>query len=282
MRMQPKDPSPEPGGAQSSTAQDVHHQRSFFNSRVLLLLVLILCVIGGSAGFLYFTRANQIALVHRDATATSYAQASSTAYAQRLATAWTTVQNLNPPFGWVLVINDPLQNNSRGYHWAVSTAEFGGACTFHDGAYHVSESHPRAFLFCASGISDFSDFTYQVQMTIISGDQGGIGFRVDTTQNPTPIAYFHISTTGQYWFDDYTGSPRTLSSGFSRALHTGMNQPNLLAVVARGNTIDLYINLVHIATVIDSSASHGQIGVIANDISNPTEVVFSNARVWKL
>ncbi len=183
---------------------------------------------------------------------------------------------------WVLAINDPLRNNNRGYHWGEGTIEFGGACTFHDGAYHVSVSHLRTFVFCPSRSSDFSDFTYQVQMTIISGDQGGIGFRVDTTQNPTPIAYFHISTTGQYWFDVYAGSPRTLSSGLSRALHTGLNQPNLLAVVARGNTIDLYINLVHVATVIDSSASHGQIGVIANDIRNPTEVVFRNARVWTL
>jgi hypothetical protein len=58
----------------------------------------------------------------------------------------------------------------------VSTAEFGGACTFNNGAYHVSVPNPRAFLFCASGISDFSDFTYQVQMTIISGDQGGTAF----------------------------------------------------------------------------------------------------------
>jgi eukaryotic-like serine/threonine-protein kinase len=274
MRTQPTDPGPEPGGAQGGTAQDVHHQRRFFNRRVLLLPVLALCIIGGSAGFLAFTRANQIALVHRDAAASSYAQ--------RLATAWTTVENLYPPFGGVLAINDPLGNNSRGYHWAVGPGTVSTACAFHDGAYHASVSQPSTLLFCPSRSSDFSDFTYQVQMTIISGDQGGIGFRVDTTQNPPPLAYFRISTTGQYWFDVYTGSPRTLSSGLSPAIHMGLNQPNLLAVVARGSTIDLYINLIHIATVMDSSASHGQIGVIANDISNATEVVFSNARVWTL
>jgi hypothetical protein len=79
--------------------------------------------------------------------------------------------------------------------------------------------------------------------------------------------------TGQYWFDIYTGSPSTLSSGLSPAVHMGLNQPNVLTVVARGSTIDLYINLVHIATVMDSSASHGQIDVIANDIRNSIEVV---------
>jgi len=55
---------------------------------------------------------------------------------------------------------------------------------------------------------------------------------------------------------------------------------NLIAVVAKGNSITLYVNGQNIGSVSDSTYSQGEIGVAADDVSNPTEVVFSNAKVW--
>ena len=65
------------------------------------------------------------------------------------------------------------------------------------------------------------------------------------------------------------------------AIHTGLNQANTLAVVAQGNTFDLYVNDEKVDSVSDSTYSQGEIGVLAaNQAGNGTEVVFSNAMVW--
>jgi hypothetical protein len=56
----------------------------------------------------------------------------------------------------------------------------------------------------------------------------------------------------------------------------------LLAVIANGNTITMYVNHQQVASVQDSTYSQGQVGVAAEDVSGPTEVAFSNARVWTL
>ncbi len=61
---------------------------------------------------------------------------------------------------------------------------------------------------------------------------------------------------------------------------TELGQVNLIAVVAYGSSFDLYVNRQELITVSDSAYSSGQIGVIAEDINNPTEVAFSNAEDW--
>ncbi len=61
-----------------------------------------------------------------------------------------------------------------------------------------------------------------------------------------------------------------------------MNHPNLLAVVARNDTLDLYVNNQNITRVSNKAYSYGQIGVAAASETGLTEVVFSNAKVWVL
>ncbi len=131
---------------------------------------------------------------------------------------------------------------------------------------------------------NFSDFAYQVQMTIVKGDGGGIGFRIDNTKGSSYT--FFIGQNGDYalWSFNNCGSNNCkfseLRSGSSPFINTGLGQSNLLAVVASGSTIDLYVNNHKIDSVSDSSFSQGQIGVSATYLNGPTEVVFSNAKVW--
>ena len=75
---------------------------------------------------------------------------------------------------------------------------------------------------------------------------------------------------------------QTLANSSNTAIYRGLNQINLIAVVAKGSTITLYVNHQQIARVTDSTFSNGQLGVQAAPISHPTEVVFSNAKVWNL
>jgi hypothetical protein len=75
---------------------------------------------------------------------------------------------------------------------------------------------------------------------------------------------------------DKNGTSTIIASGYNAAIHADGN--NLIAVVACGSQIDLYVNRQLIKSLSDSTFSGGQIGVLAFS----SEVAFSNAKVWKL
>lgn len=83
-------------------------------------------------------------------------------------------------------------------------------------------------------------------------------------------------------FTGHTGA-NILQTGTAPAFHTGLGKPNLLAAVANGDHITIYINQVRITTITDSTYDRGQIGVAASSSNNtPIEVRFNNAKVWTL
>ncbi len=117
-------------------------------------------------------------------------------------------------------------------------------------------------------------------MTIIRGDCGALIFRADGSNGK--FYYFRICQDGTYAltrYDSFT-STQTLQSASSSAIKTGLNQSNVIAVVAIGGGIDLYVNRQKIPSMNDGTYTKGQIGVAADSPSNPTEVVFSNVRLW--
>jgi hypothetical protein len=101
-------------------------------------------------------------------------------------------------------------------------------------------------------------------------------------------ASLFVSADGTYALSLYTDSSDAQilrNTTLSDAIKQGLNQTNLIAVSAVGNTITLYINHQKLVSVNDSTYSHGQIGLFATsyiDSDNPTEVAFSNAKVWTL
>ncbi len=118
-------------------------------------------------------------------------------------------------------------------------------------------------------------------MTIIRGDGGGMIFRA----TPGSRVYeFLVHQDGTYDFVVWLDSThtRTLFSGFSPIIHTGLNQPNELTIVARSQTFYLYANKQYLANVRDGTYASGAIGLVASDITKTTEVAFQNAQVWTL
>ncbi|HXX77210.1 MAG TPA: hypothetical protein VEI53_01865, partial [Ktedonobacteraceae bacterium] len=80
---------------------------------------------------------------------------------------------------------------------------------------------------------------------------------------------------------DYSGNNvKDLAGGSSAAIVTGLNQTNTLGIVAQGSTLTIYVNKQKVTSVTDSSFTHGQIAVFADATNQPTEVAFSNAKVW--
>ncbi len=232
---------------------------------LLLVGLALLIAVGGSVGFFYFTRSNQ--QIPTSSTTTSPNQ-----------------QIPYPPYG-TLALDDPLSDNSQGHNWEESDPSL-GSCTFTGGAYHVNAMLNDSTNDCLAS-PNFSDFAYQVQMTIVKGDGGGIIFREDNARGNA--YYFAIGQQSGVWgyklwgFNNCNGNNCKVSelrSGSSTAITTGLNQSNLVAVVASGSTIDLYVNKQKIDSVSDNSYGSGQIGVAATYLKSPTEVVFSNAKVW--
>ncbi len=177
-----------------------------------------------------------------------------------------------------LVLDDPLQDNSKG-NWDITTVAGGGGCAFTEGAYHSTMPQTGSYSTCFEQTS-FSNFAYEVQMTIVKGDQGGICFRADRSKGS--FYYFHINTSGLYALETYNGdrSITILASGSSSAININLNQPNLLRAIAIGSQLSLYVNTHYLTTVTDSTYGQGQLGVVADNIRNPTDVAFSNVKVW--
>jgi hypothetical protein len=73
----------------------------------------------------------------------------------------------------------------------------------------------------------------------------------------------------------------TFLNASASSIHTGLGQTNLLVVVANNDILNLYVNHQLINTQQDSTFSSGQTAVVAENVNNPTEVVFRNARVWQ-
>ena len=178
------------------------------------------------------------------------------------------------------VLNDPLRDNSKGYNWQ-ELKDSSSSCAFTGGAYQVTESQKGSFTTCNAESTNFFNFTLQVQMVIVKGDFGGILFRSDSTGSNAYI--FGIYQDGSYYFTPVHNSNGQSPSkrGTSPAFKTGLNQTNLIAVVARETNFYLYINGQLVANVSDTSFGPGQIGVFAGDKFNPSDVAFSNLKIWQ-
>jgi hypothetical protein len=189
-----------------------------------------------------------------------------------------------------LVLYDPLRDNSKGYNWTDTSFDYGtaggsGYCKFLGGAYDAREIDTSHFNPCVAQNTDFSNFVYEVKIKIIRGDFGGIIFR-GSGNNLLTDYQFEISKNGSYTLSAWvtisangkTGdTEQTLRSGSSLAINTSLNQSNLVAVIANGNKLALYVNKQPITSISDNHYSRGQIGVVTG-IGG--EVICSNAKVW--
>ena len=179
-----------------------------------------------------------------------------------------------------LVLNDPLSDNSRRYDWDLKPTQF-GTCTFTDDAYQVVAPSTSTYHRCTAQNTNFGNFAYEVELTVVMGDCGGILFRANASL--WHYYYFHICQDGTYalYLYTHTGSPsNTFLDGSTSSIHVGLGHTNLIAIVANNDTVNLYVNHQLINVQQDSTFSSGQIAVVAENENNPTEVVFRNAKVW--
>jgi hypothetical protein len=253
---------------------------------VIVIVVLVLVIVASTIGFVGYN--NNQKTLHANATSTAQANATAnvlgTVSAQNTVYAHQTAVASTYPFSANQVFNDPLTDNSKGYAWD-NDNQF---CYFSGSTYHVYDDQVKTYQACVASKTNFSDFTYEVQMVIKKGDPvvgGGLIFRSDSANNKFYRLY--IDTTGNYGIlvsVDKTGTnTRTLKSGAAASFTNGIGATNTIAVVAKGDQISLYVNRELVTTVTDSTYSKGQIGFDTDLYTSQTgEVVFNNAKVWAL
>ncbi len=239
----------------------------------ILLIIIVLFLLGGS-GLIYYVGIYQPQKIHADATATvntqitgtaqanaqatanvlatSQAQANATATSQASATAVasataTALQAiLSQATSGNPTLNDPLTapSSNKWDQLSASNSTQSGSCAYTGGAYHSSMPTKGFFQPCYAQAPSFSNFAYQVQMTIKQGDEGGILFRADPANSK--FFLFRISQSGAYdlflYIDNQGTHAKSLLSNSTSLFKQGLNQPNTVTVVARGGSLYFYIN----------------------------------------
>ncbi|MBV9710571.1 MAG: zinc ribbon domain-containing protein [Ktedonobacteraceae bacterium] len=212
------------------------------------------------------------------ARATAQVQARATAIAQKqaqvLQNAYSTATGGTPALSSTLTGQD-------GANWSNYNAVGGGGCAFTGGALHASVFQSHTYVPCFARASNFSNFAFQVQMTILEGDGGGLVFRADDTN--VKLYLLRISHDGLFGIS-VSRDRRTITpilDDSSAAIKTG-SQTNLVTVIARNNVISIYVNKQFVDTINDTTYSAGEIGVFAYDNSKSTDVAFNDANVWTL
>ncbi len=278
--------------------------RSAIGFMTILLIIITLLVMASGLGLIYYSAVYHPAQIHAQATATAQvlqtAQAQATALAntqatgtaqanataQAVATAQvvataTALQNIyNQATSGPPAFSDPMNGSNTG-NWQIGDGSQGGGCHFVGGAYHVTVTVKNYYFACFAQNTNFTNFAFQVKMTIVKGDEGGIIFRGNDSNSK--FYSFGASRDGLFSLlvTRSNTSNKPLILGPNAAIKANAGQANLLTVVARGSNIYLYINKQYVDSVHDTTYNAGEIGVYASDNKNPTDVAFNNVQVWK-
>lgn len=286
--------------------------RSSALSRPMLLLlgvVALLLALSGVSLILYGTVIHP-AQLHAEATATvqaafaqeargtatAQAQASATAQAQANATATVQAQATAEAQATATAIQTLYTQSTSGTpslysslagqdgnNWDIYDTTDGGSCHFINGALQSTTNTKGYYTPCLALNSNYTDFAFQVQMTITQGDAGGVVFRASSDNVHEYL--FRVWNNGDYDLFVLKDSNNTtaLIQDHSASILTGVGQGNVLTVIMRGSTIYLYVNQHYLGSASDSTLGSGAVGVFADaPSSNSTSVSFTNAKVWTL
>jgi eukaryotic-like serine/threonine-protein kinase len=240
-------------------------RKQFTQGKTLLLATLIFLLLLGSGGAFFFTRysANTTHLTP---------VAKSTTVPPLLATQITPTPTQSAAQSLLPYTSTLSAQDEAG--WDQFTYAGGGGCAFSGGAYHSSMPQNNTVSQCLAENISVSDFSFQVQMTLLRGDGGGLIFRSDTKGD---FYRLRIGSDGTY---DLVSQVAGIVSSSSGAIIQGYNKSNTIKVIAQGNQISLYVNGQILCAIQDKASSGGRFGVFAvNFGSTGTEAVFSNAQV---
>ena len=254
-------------------------------SRRFVLLVLAGLLIAALASGIAFTvyRVSGIHTANVNATAT--AQAMATAHVSATATTLQKILYIQATNGTPM-IDDPLSNNNMGYAWGVLTLSFGGTCFFTGTDYHISIPNSGYYwMWCAGRNIYLNNFAFQVQVSMTKPGDGGIVFGY------TASGFYRmdLGSAGTFTLLQYTqnnNQTQTLLHGSNPAIKSGLNQVNVMTIIVNNSNLYFYVNSQFIMganlSAYGLSYKTGTFGFAAQNFGQPTEVVFTNLKVWSV
>jgi serine/threonine protein kinase len=259
-----------------------------------LLIVAALLIVLTSSGFAIFFAFNKPSTSSLPFTATAQPNLGLTATTQIRAQATATVHSLQAATA-TTVANDPYLHGkgklladdslSTPGLWSMhESGSWGGTCLFKDGAYQVIEGVATRAYGCEAnnGSLQASNFIYEVQVSILSGDCGGLRFRYNRNTNAGYI--FRICHDGNIILSCTRLNVPTviLFGAVSPAVHSNYHEKNILAVMAKGRELRLYVNKQPIVTISDNTISRGAFSLDVQATTRSTTIAFNNAKIWQL
>lgn len=175
-------------------------------------------------------------------------------------------------------MNDPLTDNSKGYNWQTGTNSNNASCTFTGNGYDVTQPAQGFFHSCTAANTNYSNFVFEVQAAMISGDYMGIIFCKEASNS---YYIYIIHTNGTYSLSRNVDTALADAAKLTGGSVT-FSATSTIAVVVDNGTIKLYYNQQLLSTVSDSAYTSGQIAVFTGNDTNTAETVFTNAKVWQL
>ena len=193
-----------------------------------------------------------------------------------------------------LAIDDPLHDNSKGYGWSEGAATNNNDpkdisnCVYTKGVYHISRTVAGSS-FCFAGAQDllFTNLAFEAKITLLKGDGAGLVLRYDANKTTGYVLIIGMQADYQLYSFNYKSSDPNkiytlLTSGTNTAIKRGLNQTNLVAGVANGNTISVYVNNQFVDTIQDTAYSNnGEIALFVEG-NNGEEATASDVRVWRI
>lgn len=247
----------------------------------IISVIAAVVIIGGIIGAVVINN-NKIAQQHANEAATSTAAVANTANAQTATYAHQATVAATYPFSDKILLKDPLTDNSKGEGWDTD-ASF---CKFTAGSYQTYDDQADTYSQCVATNTNFTDFTFEVQMTIKGGKQSGGGLFFRGNSQTDKFYYAYVYSDASYYVGvsvDNTGTnKRVLQSGTVTNFRQGLQQTNLVSVVAKGSTISLYVNKTLVTTVTDATYTGGQIGLFAVSYTDTSTVAYNNLVVYGL
>ena len=192
--------------------------------------------------------------------------------------------NPYPPYTGRIVLQDALRDQSSGVNWQEGVNDQQASCVFKEGGYVAFQPVSGRFHGCLAQKTDYTNFTYEVRMTIQQGEFGGIIFRSEDSID-AHYYIFRVHTDGSYWLyrfvDRDIEHSTLLDTGTASTYVKGLNKTNRLSVVAQGNLLTLYVNNREVTSLQDAGYTRGQIGVLAGSINQgPAQALFQDVKVW--
>ena len=174
-----------------------------------------------------------------------------------------------------LLIDSLSANNNS---WYEDTA-----CVFMNGTYHVIVRQANLLVPCESTSLSYDNAAFQVDVSLLSGDDAGLIFRANDQQ----YYDFEINSQGEFFFrrHDFNASSGTytylIQGTRSNAIAPG-NQKNRLLVIANGSDFKLFINNVFVGEQQDSTYTSGQVGFVIGTLPSETsgEASFAHFKVY--